>query len=189
MGPAGQKGDTGAGIAALVVTADSRLMAHLTDGRSLDAGPVPRGMPGSDGAKGETGEKGRDGIDGVDGKDGAPGARGDKGLDGAHGRDGIDGKDGAVGLAGRDGIDGKDGAAGLNGKDGAPADLAPVVARLEAVEMALGPALTSDAIAASFDGFLRKELAALTGPAPSRIQKRVIRDVHGKVERVIEEPV
>lgn len=43
VGPVGQKGDAGASIASLVVSAEGRLLGHLTDGRSLDAGPVPRG--------------------------------------------------------------------------------------------------------------------------------------------------
>jgi hypothetical protein len=149
-GPVGAKGDTGAGITSLVVTAEGRLIAVLTDGRSVDAGPVPKGL---DGIKGETGERGpqgekgldgapgrdgidgkdgasgingKDGRDGVDGKDGAPGVHGKDGADGlngADGRDGIDGKDGAPGVNGKDGVDGlngKDGAPGLNGKDGSP---------------------------------------------------------------------
>lgn len=46
-GPIGQKGDTGSGIASLVVSAEGRLLAHLTDGRSVDAGPVPHGKDGA----------------------------------------------------------------------------------------------------------------------------------------------
>lgn len=45
-GPMGHKGDPGPSIASLVVSAEGRLLAHFTDGRSLDAGPVPRGADG-----------------------------------------------------------------------------------------------------------------------------------------------
>lgn len=64
QGPSGEKGDhgadgigepgphgkDGAGIASLVISAEGRLIAHLTDGRSVDAGPVPvkDGAPGRD---------------------------------------------------------------------------------------------------------------------------------------------
>jgi Tfp pilus assembly major pilin PilA len=42
VGPQGAKGDPGPSISTLTITAEGRLLAHLTDGRSLDAGPVRR---------------------------------------------------------------------------------------------------------------------------------------------------
>lgn len=37
----GPQGDTGVGISSLVISADKRLLAHLSDGKSIDTGPVP----------------------------------------------------------------------------------------------------------------------------------------------------
>lgn len=50
VGVPGPAGKEGAGIASLVISAEGRLVAHLTDGRSVDAGPVPvkEGTPGRD---------------------------------------------------------------------------------------------------------------------------------------------
>lgn len=121
-GPRGEKGEAGTGVSSLVVSADGRLMTHLTDGRSVDAGPLPRGQKGADGAKGEPGERGPMGPQGQSGERGLTGEPGDPGEPGARGEKGLDGKDGAIGPAGRDGIDGKDGAPGINGKDGAPGE-------------------------------------------------------------------
>lgn len=141
VGPHGAKGDTGlmgVGIASLVVSAEGKLLAHTTDGRTLDAGPVPRGLPGEPGA---AGAKGDPGAAGPAGEKGTDGLRGEKGADadpslvlalkselelvraslhtepvpgpaGPPGRDGIDG----VGIQGPPG---KDGAPGLHGKDAA----------------------------------------------------------------------
>lgn len=123
-GPQGQKGDSGAGVSSLVLTADGRLMAHFSDGRSVDAGPAPRGLPGERGDRGEVGPQGPPGPAGergARGEAGLVGPAGERGEAGKDGRDGLDGKDGADGLNGkdgRDGIDGKNGADGLSGKDG-----------------------------------------------------------------------
>lgn len=146
VGLSGQKGDAGPGIASLVVSAEGRLLVHLTDGRSLDAGPVPRGQTGDigergdvgpvgpsgpEGERGERGDKGEHGIVGSlgpQGERGLPGAQGERGLIGEKGESGVDGKDGAAGLNGKDGapgLHGKDGAVGLDGKDGAPGELGP----------------------------------------------------------------
>lgn len=50
IGEVGPQGRDGAGISGLVISAEGRLIAHLTDGRTLDAGPVPvkDGLPGRD---------------------------------------------------------------------------------------------------------------------------------------------
>lgn len=50
IGEVGPQGQDGAGISGLVISAEGRLIAHLTDGRTLDAGPVPvkDGLPGRD---------------------------------------------------------------------------------------------------------------------------------------------
>lgn len=125
VGPMGEKGEAGTGIASLVISADGRMLAHLTDGKSVDAGPVPRGQNGEAGERGEVGSMGPAGPAGPAGPQGEPGlagAPGERGQDGAAGDKGFDGKDGAIGPAGRDGIDGKDGAPGLHGKDGAPGE-------------------------------------------------------------------
>lgn len=137
-GPMGAKGDPGAGIASLLVSADGRLMAHFTDGRSVDAGPLPQGQKGDPGERGEVGLIGPMGPSGPSGERGEKGDRGEpgpmgpagpigavgpigpSGAIGERGEKGLDGADGAPGPAGRDGIDGKDGAQGMNGKDGAP---------------------------------------------------------------------
>lgn len=115
-GPPGAKGETGAGLASLVVTADQRWLAHFTDGRSVDAGPVPKGDKGEPGVRGEPGPQGPQGLPGPVGARGEQGTPGEPGERGPQGDPGLDGKDGTPGLAGRDG---KDGAPGLNGKDGA----------------------------------------------------------------------
>lgn len=60
--------------------------------------------------------------------------------------------------------------------------------RLAALDARVGapaPALAPEDLTASFTASLRKEL----GVGPLRIQKRVIRDEHGRVDRVVEEPV
>lgn len=97
-GPMGQKGDSGVGVASLVVSADGRLLAHLTDGRSADAGPLPRGPAGLDGAKGDPGERGPEGPMGPMGI-GPVGPQGERGLPGAAGANGLDGKNGADGAS------------------------------------------------------------------------------------------
>jgi hypothetical protein len=144
-------------------------------------------VPGPIGPSGTPGVKG---LDGKDGKDGPPGA---KGIDGTNGKDGAPGPPGAKGLDGKDGTKGIDGANGRDGRDGLSiqgppgekgADGVNAVSSLVETTPGLDPTL----IAASADMLLRKELAALDAAAPPRMTKRVIRDVRGKIERVIEEP-
>lgn len=139
VGPTGEKGDPGVGIASVVLTADGRLLAHLTDGRSLDAGPVPKGPQGDRGDRGERGEAGPPGPVGpmgVPGERGAPGEpgpvgpsgerglpgdvgqRGPQGEPGPAGERGLTGEKGLDGLPGRDGRDGTPGLVGEKGKDG-----------------------------------------------------------------------
>lgn len=143
LGPPGTKGDTGlpgVGIASLLISAEGRLVAHMTDGRTLDAGPVPRGADGEPGPQGEPGLPGAKGMDGLPGEPGAPGA---KGLDGRPGEPGAPGRDAdpAVMLDIKSELDAlrttvaslpapQAGPPGLNGKDGASvtlADVAPLV--------------------------------------------------------------
>lgn len=67
--------------------------------------------------------------------------------------------------------------------------LAPIAARVAQVEARMPmpePEVPSDDLAASFTRLLTKELGALL---PVRMEKRVERDEHGNVARVIEEPV
>jgi hypothetical protein len=145
-GPIGQKGETGAGVASLVVTADGRLLAHFTDGRSVDVGPVPHGLPGPPGERGEPGPSGKSAVLSMESVVAAvlerlpaptPGDKGDAGPAGKDApavdvdalvtrvaalvpvpKDGRDGKDGAVGLAGKDGVPGERGLQGEKGIDG-----------------------------------------------------------------------
>lgn len=98
----GEKGDPGVpgvGIASVVVSADQRWLVSLTDGRTLDAGPVPQPAAGAPGAPG------RDGAGVVDAV-----------ID-RHGHLIWTLSDGRTKDAGQ--VTGKDGADGLNGKDGA----------------------------------------------------------------------
>jgi hypothetical protein len=98
-GEKGDRGDAGTGITDALISREGHLVLTLSDGRSLNVGPVV-GQDGRDGAPGEKG------ADGINGRDGAPG------RDGA---DGLDGKDGAPGRDGADGLDGKDGRDGADG--------------------------------------------------------------------------
>jgi len=77
-----------------------------------------------------------------------------------------------------------------------PVDLTPVLARLDTADANLAALMVPKAaaaadddegLAASLTGLLRKDLAGLE-PAP-RIQRRVIRDGAGRVERVVDEPI
>lgn len=72
-------------------------------------------------------------------------------------------------------------------------DLEPLVSRIASVEAAVAaipsPEETPDDAAGHFTVLLRKELAALEVISPVRMQKRVIRDAQGKVERVVDEPL
>lgn len=78
-------------------------------------------------------------------------------------------------------------------KDYVRTDRAALEARLadlEAKQQTLPPALPEIApedIAASVAGLLRKELADLE--IPPRVQKRIVRNAAGQIERVIEEPI
>ena len=65
-GEQGEPGLPGVGVASLLLSADARLIAHLTDGRTLDAGPVPRGTPGDPGTPGDKGDPGEPGRPGTD---------------------------------------------------------------------------------------------------------------------------
>jgi len=139
VGPIGAKGDVGVGVSSLTLRADGWLLAHMTDGRSVDVGPVPvaagrdgingkDGAPGKDGERGMNGSQGDRGTDGLNGKDGAPGPQGERGPAGERGEQGdvgltvvgAHGPTGPQGERGADGSAGKDGAPGRDGRDGAP---------------------------------------------------------------------
>lgn len=128
-GPRGEPGLAGRGIAnAMVRAGDGVLILTLTDGETIEAGPV-QGEDGKDGADGQDGAPGADGADGRDGQDGAPGRDG-RDVEpevirsivaeavanlpaperGEHGPRGEPGEPGRDGQDGRDGIDGRDGA-------------------------------------------------------------------------------
>jgi hypothetical protein len=125
---------------------------------------------------------------------------------GEKGEAGVNGKDGAVGLqglAGKDGINGKDGESiigpegkpghdGINGKDAvfATAEMAAMVQEVASVKAALAAIpreVSPDVLAQQFADLLKKELDAIV--PPQRMQKRIIRDSAGRLDRVIEEPV
>jgi hypothetical protein len=152
-------------VMSVIKTATSPLVTRLA---ALEArAPVP----------GPAGQNGRDG------KDGAPG------LNGADGRDG---KDGAPGLNGADGRDGKDGASGVQGERGLPGSDAVLpadwVPRLIALEQRDAELVTEAEIVTELTSLFRRELLGVL-PAPPKMQKRIIRDAKGKIDRVIEEPI
>jgi hypothetical protein len=96
-GPVGSKGDTGAMVATMTITSEGRLLALMTDGKSIDAGPVPV-RHGLDGAKGDTGDRGEKGDRGPAGE-GLVGPIGPIGPVGPPGQDGGQGLPGERGLA------------------------------------------------------------------------------------------
>jgi integrin beta 3 len=129
-GPAGlpgQKGETGSGIASLMVSAEGRLVAHLTDGRSLDAGPVPKGEDGAQGMSimGPQGEPGKDApepdMDAIVTRVLALVPQPERGEKGERGEPGLHGKDGDTGLQGDP------------GKDATPPDVDAIVTRVLAL--------------------------------------------------------
>ncbi|MEO8682080.1 MAG: hypothetical protein ABI665_23740 [Vicinamibacterales bacterium] len=138
---------------------------------------------------GPAGENGLDGRAGIDGKDGSPGPPGPPGEKGEPGAPGPAGR----GLVGERGADGPIGPSGEKGEPGRDADGALVAAleqRIAGVETRLADLpteLPADELSHAFADLLRKELPELA--APVRMQKRVVRDSQGKVERVIDEPV
>lgn len=114
---------------------------------------------------------------------GEPGPPGPAGKDGAPSTPGVNGKDGAPGLAGKDGAPGRDGA---DGKDAMlPADWLP---RLVALEARQADVVTEDDLVAEMAALMRRELLGGLQSTP-KMQKRIIRDRAGKIERVVEEPV
>lgn len=116
-------------------------------------------------------------VPGPPGEKGDPGPRGDGG---ANGRDGLDGKD------------------GRDGSDAAIGTLPEQVARLERETEALTLRMTAidtvqlsdEELVSLCDDLTRKAFGALPSAAPvRRMQKRVIRDGEGRIERVVDEPV
>ncbi len=79
----------------------------------------------------------------------------------------------------------------MNGKDADPVLIqAQVDTLLQKALAAMPPPLvelSADDVTANFTLLLRSELSALELPAP-KVQKRVIRDSRGQIERVVEEP-
>ena len=112
-----------------------------------------------------------------------PGPAGEKGERGESGPKGHDGM-GAPGPAGRDGIDGKDGAAGADGKDADPLVVKALTDRLATLEARTADEMSADDVAAALTELFRKELAI----DPVRMQRRIIRDAHGRPESMVEEP-
>ena len=113
-------------------------------------------------------------------------------VPGPPGQDGRDGKDGAPGPAGQDGRDGKDGASGVQGERGLPGSDAVLpadwVPRLIALEQRDAELVTEAEIVTELTSLFRRELLGVL-PAPPKMQKRIIRDAKGKIDRVVEEPI
>jgi hypothetical protein len=103
-------------------------------------------------------------IPGPPGPAGPPGERGLAGV-------GLDGPPGPPGPAGRDAV--------------LPDDWA---ARLKAIEATHGEAVTEPEIVVAISDLLRREVLGVLPPGP-KMQKRILRDKHGKIDRVIDEPV
>ena len=155
-GPQGEIGQTGVGIASLIVNADGHVMVTYTDGREVDGGSVlgPEGPRGPMGPRGEPGLRGNDGGDGASVINasinlagqlvltlssgnvinagrvvGAQGEEGAQGLQGPQGPPGLEGPRGPQGFQGPQGIQGEQGVPGELGQPGSDgADGASVVA-------------------------------------------------------------
>lgn len=82
-----------------------------------------------------------------------------------------------------------------DGQDGSSvtvADVTPLIASEVTKQIAAIPPpldVPPEALLATFSGLLRKALPPIAAGPPLLLQKRVIRDRHGKVERVVEEVV
>jgi hypothetical protein len=162
-----------------------------------------RGLPGLVGEKGSQGERGAQGERGEKGVTGDPGVRGEPGLRGEAGAKGERGEVGPIGPAGTKGLDG---APGLNGRmaprtagppgppgeRGLPGSDAPLALRLAirliALEAREAEMVTDEEIAAGLAAPVRRDLIGGL-PQPPKMQKRIVRDHTGKLERVIEEPI
>ncbi len=168
------------------------------DGQAGAIGPQgSQGEPGAAGPQGKAGDKGETGSAGERGPQGEPGAsvtgpRGEQGESGQVGARGTEGPQGVAGKDGSAGLNGKDGTNGLNGKDAifdyaAFNVIANRVASMETKVAAIPADVSPDELAQQFAGLLKKELDAIAPPV--RLQKRIIRDAAGRLERVVEEPV
>lgn len=177
------------------------------DGESIAGPPGAKGDPGDKGDKGDRGEPGERGSDGAIGPQGEPGPMGpagDKGLDGAAGQMGPQGEKGIDGIGER-GPQGEKGESvdmstveafirkavdeipkPQDGKSVSVEELIPVIREITKAEKP--EALSREDVTTHADVILRKAFEALEAAAPVRTTKRVIRDVRGRIERVIEEP-
>lgn len=164
-------------IAAVVST-----MKEIADGLAERIAVLEQraAMPGPPGSPGLPGEKG---LDGTPGEPGAPGERGETGPQGLQGEKGDRGE---PGVNGTDGINGKD---GLDVDDAMLLDLQVRLSAIEASHSDAPQDLAPEHLAASFAVILRKQLDPSSILPPVRMQRRVLRDKQGKVDRVIEEPV
>ncbi len=186
----------------VVVAIKTRTDPMLQRLETLELRPlIVEAKTGKDGIDGTDGRDGIDGKDGARGLDGPIGQRGPAGIEGppgpagTNGLDGQPGEKGLDGIAGRDGVDGKHGIDGVDGKDAAIDDrvlqawddgLADARARIKDLEAVVAWDVPDD-LTARVEAELRKELA-LVVPTGRRTQKRIVRDAHGRLERVVEEP-
>ncbi len=213
-GPHGKDGRDGLGITDAFLRKDGHLALTFSDGSVRIVGSVigPAGEKGADGTHGVDGARGSDGAAGIAGPQGERGERGSDGPIGQRGPQGEKGTDGLNGAMGERGLQGEKGADGVNGKDGesivgpegkpgrdgingkdAVFDTSAFnaieqrVVGVETAMKALPVEVSPDVLAQQFADLLKKELDAIA--PPQRMQKRVIRDAAGRVERVVEEPV
>ena len=110
-------------------------------------------------------------------------------VPGPPGPPGADGRDGIDGAKGDPGAPGPAGPQGERGTDVDGAELLSLKSRLSALEVPADRLSDADLTAACED-LTRKAFGELpTATPPRRMQKRVIRDREGKIQRIVEEPV
>lgn len=203
-----------AGADARLVALEQRTVRDGIDGKDgapgLTGPEGARGLDGVAGPEGPQGPAGPAGAVGLQGPQGEPGARGEKGDPGADGQVGpvgADGQAGPMGPAGERGEKGYQGAdgqigpvgpmgpAGDRGEKGDPGvvpadvlvDLHAKVAACEARVQARPVDLDPDVVAETMSDLLRKELPAFVA-APTRMQRRILRDAQGRIHSVVDEP-
>lgn len=134
QGQEGRQGEPGLTVTAAEINGSGRLIVHLSDGSSIDAGDAKgetgpqgiQGVQGPAGAKGETGDtgpagpKGDTGATGPQGPKGDTGATGPAGPKGDTGETGPQGPKGDTGATGPQGPKGDTGATGQQGIQGVP---------------------------------------------------------------------
>lgn len=173
-GSRGSDGKDGISITDAFLRKDGHLALTFSDGAVRVIGNVV----------GADGQRGADGIQGADGSMGPQGSIGERGYQGEVGQRGPQGEKGADGINGKDAIFDRTEFDTLAMR---VAGFSSALNRMDATIQALPVEVSPDELAQQFADLLKKELDAIV--PPTRTQKRVIRDAHGRVDRVIEEPV